>query len=311
MSRSRNWVFTLNNPTEEEKALVEEYLLHQCTYGIVANEVGANGTPHLQGYCENKNGCTMTAMRKRLGGRAHVETRMGNREQARAYCMKDGDFKEFGKLVRIQGQRTDLDMTRALAIDEGMRAVSAVASHQEIKVAENFLVWNEPKRNWKPHVIWMHGATGLGKSRMARWLASHEYGLDEEKDIYTKNDGTKWWPGYDAHKYVIIDDFRPSWWPITEMLSLLDRYEKRVEFKGGYRQLRAEYIIVTSAFAPQDCYEATGESIQQLIRRIDEVKHFVFEWTPPNETETIEEDLSNDLDSQFGDVLMSDTEVSL
>ena len=75
-----------------------------------------------------------------------------------------------------------------------------------------------------------------------------------KESVYRKASDTKWWPGYDCHEEVIIDDFRDSWWPITYMLDLLDRYETKVETKGGYRQFVPKKIIITSCQDPNRCY---------------------------------------------------------
>lgn len=260
MSVIRCACFTINNYTLDDFFTLGAV---DCQYLIVGAEVGASGTPHLQGYIEFKKATRFTTARKLLGGRAHIEIRKGPQEKAIDYCKKDGDWTERGER-KIQGDRVDLDRVRELAHEGGMRAVSAYSNLQQIHVAEKYLTYNEEKRDWKPTVTWIWGPTGTGKSRKAREMLA-------DVDYYTKNDGAKWWPGYDAHEAVIIDDFRDSWFTLTEMLSLLDRYEKVVEFKGGYRQFLARQIIVTSAFPPRQCYKNTGEAIEQLIRRIDTV----------------------------------------
>lgn len=258
----RNFCFTLNNYTQEEEDDIKK-IHHE--YIIYGKEIGEEGTPHLQGYIELTKKMRFSSVKK-LMPRAHIEARRGTQQQAIDYCKKEGNFIELG-ICKNQGHRTDLDTVRRTALEGGMREVTAIANLQGIQVAQKFLTYNEPARDWKPEVKWFWGTTGTGKSKTAR----EELG----EDIYTKNDGTKWWDGYDGHEDVIIDDFRPSWWNITEMLSLLDRYEKRVEVKGGWRQLRARRIIITSALAPNACYTNTGEAIQQLLRRIDEVRQFV------------------------------------
>ena len=55
------------------------------------------------------------------------------------------------------------------------------------------------------------------------------------------------------------------------MLALLDRYEMRIELKGGHRQFLAKLIIITSNQHPQGLYG--HESILQLLRRINKIKH--------------------------------------
>lgn len=256
----RNVCFTLNNYTEPE---AHGLLNNACfSYVIIGREVGKEGTPHLQGYGELTIKSRFATIKNKVGQRVHLEARKGTQEQAIAYCKKEGNWRERGD-KRAMGARNDLDGIRQMAINDGIRAVTGVGSLQQIRVAEKFLETNEEPRDWKPFVYWFYGPTGAGKSRTARELCS--------EDTYCKNTGDRWWPGYDAHECVIIDDFRDSWWSLTEMLSLLDRYERRVEFKGGHRQFRPRLIIVTCLVHPRFCYRNVGEDVGQLLRRIDVV----------------------------------------
>ena len=66
-----------------------------------------------------------------------------------------------------------------------------------------------------------YGPTGVGKSRHARELGNMD-------DCYVKNNGSKWCDGYDAHEYVILDDFRKSWFSFEDLLGLTDRYSYMV-----------------------------------------------------------------------------------
>jgi len=220
---------------------------------------------HLQGYCELKSRLTMDSIKELFGdGSLHIESRKGTQEEAIAYCKADGQWKENGT-KKSQGSRGDLDGCRVMAATEGMRAVSRCCSMQQIRVAEKFLEYNEEGRDWKPKVYWLYGASGAGKSREARRLCS-ELG----EDPYVKSTGSKWWNGYDRHTAVIIDDFRDSWWPLTYMLALIDRYEFLVETKGGMRQFVPKLIIITSVKPPSGFYRRIDECSVQLMRRIDE-----------------------------------------
>lgn len=259
MALLRNLCFTINNYTVSDFDNCEK-LRNLCDFMVIGFEIGDSGTPHIQGYAELTKRTKFNTISKVIS-RAHIEARKGTQKQATDYCKKDGNWLTWGEPAK-QGARGDLHRVKVLALDEGMRGVSAqVDNLQAIRVAEKFLTYNEPSRDWKPTVIWIWGPTGTGKSRVARNLCGD--------DVYTKNTGTKWWDGYDGHEYVIVDDFRDSWWSITYMLALLDRYEFQVEIKGGQRQMRAKQIIITSAFPPNRCYLGTGEAIDQLLRRID------------------------------------------
>ena len=116
-----------------------------------------------------------------------------------------------------------------------------------------------------------HGPSGSGKTRSAN---------EEMPNAYTKTGPQKWWDGYDGHEDVIMDDLRSSHIEFTELLMILDRYEKRIECKGGSRQLRAKRIIVTSIFSPEEMYKGMQERathhepMEQLLRRIDVTQKF-------------------------------------
>lgn len=256
---SKSWCFTVNNPTESDKTTLDGLLCGYIVYGL---EKGDSGTTHYQGYVEFEDKVRLATARNRLGGRAHVEPRRGTQEQAITYCKKDGSHSERGTPY-IRGARTDLDRVRESALEGGMRDVSSWANLQGIRVAEKFLSYNEEARNWKMEVTWLCGVTGVGKSMTARKMLG--------EDCFTKSEGSKWWDSYDGHTDVIIDDFRDSWWSLTYMLRLLDRYECLLEVKGGMRQFRAKRVIVTSICHPAGMYAGTGEDIKQLLRRIDNV----------------------------------------
>lgn len=262
MARARRWCLTLNNYTCEE---YETLLKHPCPYKVLGREVGKEGTPHIQGYMEFKTAMRFNAVRK-LSMRAHWET-AHKPEKAAEYCKKEKNFIEEGTPSwKRSGYRTDLEATRAVAAEDGMRGIVGTASFQQIRCAEVYLKYCEEIRDWKPYVRWYWGPAGCGKSRKAR----ENY---EGMDLFTKNTATKWWEGYDRHEAVIIDDFRPTWWRLTEMLRILDRYECRIEYKGGSRQLVAKHITITSDRHPRDCY-IQADVGGQLLRRIDEIVEF-------------------------------------
>lgn len=256
----RNICFTLHNYTDEERESLKNNLLF--TYVIIGKELGEDKiTPHLQGYGELTTQSRLKTVKTKLGiNRIHIEERRGKQQEAIDYCKKENNWIERGK-AKDQGIRKDLDLVRRLALDNGMRAVVLVASKQQIEIAKETLTYWEDARDWKPYVYWFWGAGGTGKSKTAEELLGEE--------AYIKADGAKWWPGYDGHELVIIDDFRDYWWDITVMLGLLGRGRYRVECKGSYRQFKAKIIVVTSPKHPKDCYSNSGEEIYQLLRRID------------------------------------------
>lgn len=265
----KDWCFTINNWEQGDKtgaplqAILDE-LKEVCSYFVVGKEKGDSGTPHLQGFLQLKTRTTLKNLkRKMVFKRAHLEKRRASPQEAAQYCKKDGDFEEFGA-ISFQGKRNDLDEIKATVKTGGLRAVAENYSYQHIRYAEKYLQYAGEKRNWQPLVIWIHGATGLGKSRAARQITSNPF---------VKNECSKWFHGYDGERHVIFDDFDDTWMPYQDCLSLLDRYERVVEVKCGQRQFLAERIVITSQHPPSAYYGGSG-SISQLMRRVTAV-HFL------------------------------------
>jgi len=265
----RSWIWTLNNYTDAE---VKELLggdIGDLRFLCFGKEVGEQGTPHLQGYAEFHKPISVIGLKKRLGPKLHLEGRRGTQTEAVLYCSKESVLYRRGTPAReTQGARMDLVEIRE-ALKQGLPirellACDKMCNTQALKFAEASAKYLEPGRTWKPEVRWFYGPPGSGKTRAARAWLSH---------AFTKNSGSgKWWDGYDAHEEVLLDDFRDSHCPLTDLLGLLDRYEYRVEIKGGMRQMMAKKIAITSVQPPAKMYaHAKGEPIEQLARRIDHI----------------------------------------
>lgn len=243
------------------------------------------GRPHLQTYVYLKNAKTFSAMKKLLGTR-HFELCGGSAEQNRDYCRgnmttKAGVYKplnleffEFGEIPK-QGKRSDIQLVRK-NIQNGsctMRDIlTSATSFQSIRMAEIHFKYFEEPRRFKPEVFWFYGASGSGKTREAYDICEKS----ETVDFYVCMESNKWWEGYDAHADIIIDDYRPEFSSFKTFIKLLDRYECRIECKGGSRQLKASRIFITTPLSPSDTWKYhTNEDLYQLTRRITEIKHFV------------------------------------
>lgn len=260
-TRSRAWCFTLNNYTDEDCKVVED-ASEQCEFVAVGKEEASTGTPHLQGYLYFKNARTFSSVTKMIP-RAHFEVSKGTPEQNLNYCSKSNLWIKKGS-PPTPGKRTDIDTTiQQLKQGANMRDITEVPrSYQSVKMAEVWLKYHESPRDWKPEIRWYYGSTGSGKTRTAReWL---------QDDIYTALGTSRWWDGYDGHESVLIDDFRKDFAKFHELLRLFDRYEYRVEVKGGTRQFKPKKIAITSPYHPRDVY-CTREDVNQLIRRIDQI----------------------------------------
>jgi hypothetical protein len=121
-----------------------------------------------------------------------------------------------------------------------------------------------PVRRWMPAVYWLHGDAGTDKSRMARAVF--------KDSCYCKPPDSKWFDGYDGQEVLILNDLRKSTFTFSYLLDMLDRYEFRVEVKGGYVPLLAKVIIITCSKPHEELWAelggTTNENLAQLTRRI-------------------------------------------
>lgn len=267
--RNRGWCLTINNYTDKD---VEDLKTCKYTYIIIGNEVGESGTPHLQIYLYYKNARTFTSIKK-LFKTAHIEPQSpkSTAEQNQAYCSKQSVLFEDGILPK-SGKRTDIEECKNVVQNtHSIRQVVSIAtSVQGIRIAEKWLEFNEVQRDFKPKVQWFYGDSGSGKTKLA-----YEIFKDFPDQTYTCMDTGKWFQGYDGHAKVIIDDMRGDFMKFHQLIKLIDRYPYKIECKGGSRQFLADHIIITSIFSPTELFKnQEDEPIKQLLRRIDEIKHF-------------------------------------
>jgi len=89
--RYRAWLFVINNYTDTDITLMEDYLDLGGTY-IWGYEVGESGTPHVQGYVRFKNARTFSSIKKSFP-RAHLKVANGTIKDNLIYCSKENDWK--------------------------------------------------------------------------------------------------------------------------------------------------------------------------------------------------------------------------
>ena len=267
------WVFTYNKQNEEDLDIYRNKFSQEKIKYLVANiEIAPKtGKQHIQGYVVVNEKQSMKQMKKILGmgDSVHLEKRFGTHEEARDYCLKSEskhpDYKPliFGEYK--QGARTDLGTLKDFIKEGGTmrQALEHIGNPQQVKMCETYLKYFETGRDWKPYVKWLHGPTGSGKTKLA-------FAESDPTNRYVAMSTAKWWDGYDGHSDIIIDDMRSDFCKYHELLTLLDRYEMRIEVKGATRQFKPKRIWITSCYHPKDMYR-TVEDKGQLLRRLDEI----------------------------------------
>ena len=268
-SKFRGWCFTLNNYNKGDEEHIQAYIKTLARYIIYGREIGADGTPHLQGYVYFHNQRQRKSVARMLP-RAHLSPANGSAQQNRVYCTKEGNFFEFG----------DIPMEKEVAQRKGgagnaARYASAI-QHAEAGTID--VVKRDDPQLYLLHGVrleslfapnplpldgellheWWVGPSGSGKSRLLWEL----YPLHFAKAL------NKWWDRYKHEEVVAIEEWAPkNDCTASSLKKWADRYPFPGEIKGGCMQrLRPKKIIVLSNYTPQQCF-LNSEDLEPILRR--------------------------------------------
>lgn len=320
--RSRNWVFTINNYSDNDIA----NLMSMCeidspdrnpniTYMIGGFEVGEkNKTPHIQGYLELCNAVTWSSICRwndlpdckhwRIVPKSKYATGNDNYN----YCTgnsvgktANSDFFEYGQ-IKQQGTRTDWVGAKSIIQKGGsLKDVAEADFKTFIRYERGLNKYKEiiDKQSSKGirkdlHVTVLWGDAGAGKTRFV-------YDNHDINDIYRlrpSNGGNLWFNGYDGESILLIDDFR-GWIKFTEFLELIDIYPCPIEFKGGSTYAKWTKVFITSNIHPNKWYPKYGFPYE-LERRLHKIEYMRNNSAPLKrnnyDTDTEEDNYGSDID---------------
>lgn len=252
--RSLSWCFTLNNFDEVERNRLR---VTECQYVVFGYERGEQGTPHLQGYIQFATKKSLKQM-KTLLPRAHWEVRKGTIDQAVQYCMKEGDYEEYGTKPMSQKEKGDANKNRWREILKRARDGDEewLKEHEPNVAFKHMALFRSHKKartevlgyadEDTPHEWWV-GSTGTGKSRAAH----------EEYPGHYQKQKNKWWCNYQFQDVVVIEEADPKTMEhmADRMKQWADRYPFPGEIKGGRLEgLRPKKVIVTSNYEIRECF---------------------------------------------------------
>lgn len=107
-TQRKRWIFTLNNYTKEDIEDISKYFRENREHFIFGEEIGKNGTPHLQGYVELNKAKRWTEFG--LTNRIHwnKEPVKGTRDDNIKYCSKEGKIHTNFKIKKQKKPILDL-----------------------------------------------------------------------------------------------------------------------------------------------------------------------------------------------------------
>lgn len=222
---------------------------------------------HWQSYLEFKKPVSMKDIKNMFNDNTiHLEKRAGTREQARDYCKKDGNFKEYGIWSTGKGFRTDLkEFTNKLAdgtirLSELMLEEPTLYCKYRNGLKDIQAAIDKKKNSGFRHVEVevISGPTGLGKTRLAMEHAKF------------KIEGSKldWFDGYDNEDTILIDEYDNDI-KITSLLNLLDGYQLRLPIKGSFCYAGWTKVYITTNLRKEQLHEhAKPAHRDALFRRI-------------------------------------------
>lgn len=259
----RNFCFTMNNYSNTE--LVDNI---NCRYIAYAKEVGASGTPHLQGFICFYNATTKKSVIKQMPG-CHIESMNGTLRQSEDYCSKEGQLVERG-----DKPASNDDKGRANQLKWQRTKELAMAGKLEEIDADHYIQYNSTleriskKFMKKPDPLagtcglWIYGKSGTGKSHAV---------ITQHAGRYIKP-LNKWWDGYQGESVVHMDELCPEHvkWLSPYLKKWADKWPFDAEVKGGAMQLRPQLLVVTSNYSIDEmCF--TPQDQDAIKRRFREV----------------------------------------
>jgi len=273
--KSRHTLFVINNWDKADMdSLITYAESDEPRYICWSEEVGEQGTPHIQGYVAWTSPRSLRKFKSQISYRLHYGDSNGNTngtaQQNRNYCLgmveKKGfkanpTFVEYGE-IPTQGERTD--WKEAVSHLQTGTPVSDVVVSQPhllptIRALERFQQLSNKPLNRPVEVYVLVGKPGTGKSRWA---------YDNYPELYSKPDG-HWYDGYTGQKTLLLDDYYGDI-PYSQLLKVCDRYPLQVPVKGGFIYAQWTTVIITSNRMPDRWYP--GLDISAFERRITNIK---------------------------------------
>lgn len=251
-SKAKHWVFTWNNPADNE---APQWVPEKMAYMVYQLEAGAQGTRHYQGYIRFKGQQRFNAVKTLIGTNAvHIAVARGSEEQNKAYCTKaEGRLKDpvehgtFNGSANRKGNRSDLDaIADKLKKGASLREIAMDHASDFIRYSTGIQKYQLTVQPKPPTVrtmlnIWIYGPTRIGKT----WTTVHNY-----SDPYQVVPGRDPWSGYERQKVVIFDEFNLNKWEPQAINRYADKYALKLDSRYFDKHAHWNLCIFITNSAP-------------------------------------------------------------
>lgn len=310
-TQSDFWMFTINNPTDEDfNLLMDLKNNNKVVYCVFQKEKGdKEGTEHFQGMIELASKMRRRTVAKLLP-RANLQTKYAKSTKLDCYnyvtkdkgrvdgpwkineemmpCYDDADqwHEDYGPK---QGARTDIAEWAHKSIENCKTGkYDFLAEAVDNAMAENnakYHVYKQkilnaafPARSKPPKVIYLWGDSGVGKTVMCEAISQ----FTGVKNYYLSKDngnGNLWIDGYVPGNTFIMDEFH-SWIKYEDIKRFIDASPMVWQVKLGFTQFDSPIIVITSNLAPEYQYynlrvSPTKKANQEIDERFALWRRFV------------------------------------
>lgn len=265
--RSRGWVFTLNNYTEDDEKLLQASFgrVPHLRYILYGREVGEEeGTPHLQGYAYFVNAIMRSTLVRNIRvdnipifAKCYVAPAGGTAHDNFVYCTKGGDWFEAGERPMSQYDKGEasLEMWQQAMADAKVGHFENIPASLYVRY---YATWQKIYAESRPEPVqipfstgldnyWFYGPPRTGKSSAARsrWPGAYDKLC------------SKWWDDYRHEETILIEEVMPGMPFLTYFLRRwCDYYPFRAEVKNSHlkKLIRPKRFVVTSNYTIEQCF---------------------------------------------------------
>lgn len=293
--QSRQWCFTINNPTEEDYHALQNPP-NGVTYYVYQLELApTTGTPHLQGYVQLSRRVTRFKLVKTWLKRANAEVTRGTPVEARTYCMKEDsrapgaqpvEYGDFDDTMNHQGQRNDLlEIKRKLEHGASMSQIADEHFGSWLRYREGFATYKRLRMTLDSYRYSLDdfvvppmdltkanllvGPSGIGKTEFALAHFKNPLMVTHMDHLRVFDKGT--------HDGIVFDDMAFAHLPPETLIHLTDMEHGRqihCRYEPAFIPARIPRVFTTNNYSSVVSSNFPEEQLPAVERRL--ITHYLF-----------------------------------